>query len=77
MSHVIAILNEFLAARPDVPVVADTGDALFAAVDVRVNGIVAPRVLRDDGLRHSAALGRANREPDAGRSCSSATARFR
>jgi indolepyruvate decarboxylase len=57
VTHAIAILNEFLAARPDVPVVADTGDALFAAVDVRANEIMAPAYYATMGFAVPAALG--------------------
>jgi indolepyruvate decarboxylase len=57
VKHVIAILNEFLAARPDVPVVADTGDALFAAVDVRTNVFIAPAYYATMGFAVPAALG--------------------
>jgi indolepyruvate decarboxylase len=57
MTHVIAVLNEFLAARPDVPVVADTGDALFAAVDVRANEFIAPAYYSTMGFAVPAALG--------------------
>jgi indolepyruvate decarboxylase len=57
VKHVIAILNEFLAARPDVPVVADTGDALFAAVDVRANEFIAPAYYATMGFAVPAALG--------------------
>jgi indolepyruvate decarboxylase len=57
VSQAIAILNEFLAARPQVPVVADTGDALFAAVDVRANEIVAPAYYATMGFAVPAALG--------------------
>jgi len=55
--HAIAVLNEFLAVRPDVPVVADTGDALFAAVDVRANEFIAPAYYATMGFAVPAALG--------------------
>jgi indolepyruvate decarboxylase len=57
VAQAIAILNEFLAARPHVPVVADTGDALFAAVDVRANEFVAPAYYATMGFAVPAALG--------------------
>jgi indolepyruvate decarboxylase len=55
--HVIAILNEFLARHPDMPVVTDTGDCLFAAVDIRANEIVAPAFYATMGFGVPAALG--------------------
>src|SRR5262249_47657880 len=55
--HVIAVLNEFLEAHTDVPVVADTGDAMFASVDVRANEIVAPAFYATMGFSIPAALG--------------------
>ena len=57
VTHVIHVLNEFLAARTDVPVIADTGDALFAAVDVRANEFIAPAYYATMGFAVPAALG--------------------
>jgi len=55
--HVIAVLNEFLATHADVPIVADTGDALFASVDIRANEFVAPAYYATMGFSIPAALG--------------------
>jgi indolepyruvate decarboxylase len=55
--HVIAALNDFLAGHPDVPLVSDTGDCLFAAVDVRSNEIVAPAYYATMGFAVPASLG--------------------
>ena len=55
--HVIAVLNEFLEAHLNVPVVADTGDAMFASVDIRANEIVAPAYYATMGFSIPAALG--------------------
>jgi indolepyruvate decarboxylase len=55
--HVVFALNEFLAARPDTPVVVDTGDALFAAVDIRANEIVGPAYYATMGFAVPAGLG--------------------
>jgi indolepyruvate decarboxylase len=55
--HVIAALNAFLDKHPDVPLVSDTGDCLFAAVDVRSNEIVAPAYYATMGFAVPAALG--------------------
>jgi indolepyruvate decarboxylase len=55
--HVIAVLNEFLETHADVPLVADTGDAMFASVDVRANEIVAPAYYATMGFSIPAALG--------------------
>jgi len=55
--HVIHALNEFFADHLDVPLVSDTGDCLFAAVDVRSNEIVAPAYYATMGFAVPAALG--------------------
>jgi indolepyruvate decarboxylase len=55
--HLVFLLNEFLAARPETPVVVDTGDALFAAVDIRANEIVGPAYYATMGFAVPAALG--------------------
>lgn len=55
--HIIHALNEFLADHVDVPLVSDTGDCLFAAVDVRSNEIVAPAYYATMGFAVPAALG--------------------
>jgi indolepyruvate decarboxylase len=54
---VIAVLNEFVEAHPDVPLVSDTGDALFASVEIRSNEIVAPAYYATMGFAVPAALG--------------------
>jgi indolepyruvate decarboxylase len=55
--HVIAVLNDFLEAHHEVPIVADTGDAMFASVDIRANEIVAPAYYATMGFAIPAALG--------------------
>jgi len=55
--HIISVLNEFLSTHVDVPVVADTGDAMFASVDVRANEIMAPAYYATMGFSIPAALG--------------------
>jgi indolepyruvate decarboxylase len=55
--HMVFALNEFLATRPEMPVVVDTGDALFAAVDIRANEIVGPAYYATMGFAVPAALG--------------------
>ncbi len=55
--HVINVLNEFLASRPETPVVVDTGDCLFAAVDIRANEIIGPAYYATMGFAVPAALG--------------------
>jgi len=55
--HVVAELNEFLAGRPATPLVVDTGDSLFAAVDIRANEIVGPAFYGTMGFAVPAALG--------------------
>ena len=55
--HVIAALNEFLADAPRRAGRADTGDCLFAGVDIRANEIVAPAYYATMGFAVPAALG--------------------
>ena len=57
VAGVIDVLNEFADAHPDVPLVADTGDALFASVDIRMNECVAPAYYATMGFAVPAALG--------------------
>ncbi|HKT81226.1 MAG TPA: thiamine pyrophosphate-binding protein [Vicinamibacterales bacterium] len=57
VKHVISVVNEFLEAHPDVPLVADTGDCLFASVDIEANEIVAPAYYATMGFAVPAALG--------------------
>jgi indolepyruvate decarboxylase len=55
--HVIGVLNDFLSSHQDLPVVADTGDCLFASVDVCADEIVAPAYYATMGFAIPAALG--------------------
>ena len=57
MRHVINLLNEFFGDHPDMPLVADTGDALFATVDIRANQCIAPAYYGTMGFSIPAALG--------------------
>ena len=57
MPGVIAGLNTFFDRHPAVPLVADTGDSLFAAVDVRSDECVAPAYYATMGFAVPAALG--------------------
>lgn len=54
---VIDVLNEFVEAHPEVPLVSDTGDCLFASVEIRSNVIVAPAYYATMGFAVPAALG--------------------
>ena len=56
-SLVIDILNEFVEAHPEVPLVTDTGDCLFASVEIRSNVVVAPAYYATMGFAVPAALG--------------------
>ena len=49
--------NEFVGAHPEVPLVSDTGDCLFAAVEIRSNDCVAPAYYATMGFAIPAALG--------------------
>ena len=55
--HVIGVLNDFLSIHQDLPIVADTGDCLFASVDVCADEIVAPAYYATMGFAIPAALG--------------------
>jgi indolepyruvate decarboxylase len=57
MRHAINLLNEFVQEHDDMPLVADTGDALFATVDIRANQCVAPAYYGTMGFAVPASLG--------------------
>jgi indolepyruvate decarboxylase len=57
MRHVINLLNEFVREHDEMPLIADTGDALFATVDIRANECVAPAYYGTMGFAVPAALG--------------------
>jgi len=57
VARVIEAANEFVEAHPDVPLVSDTGDCLFAAVDIQSNDCVAPAYYATMGFAVPAALG--------------------
>ena len=53
----IHLVNQFLTQHPDIPVVADTGDCLFASVDIRANICVAPAYYATMGFAIPGAMG--------------------
>lgn len=55
--HLIHLVNQFLTQHPDIPVVADTGDCLFASVDIRANICVAPAYYATMGFAIPGAMG--------------------
>ncbi len=55
--RVIDLINEFVEEHPELPLVSDTGDCLFAAVDIRSNECVAPAYYATMGFAIPAALG--------------------
>ena len=55
--RLIEAANEFVEAHPEVPLVTDTGDCLFAAVEIRSNDCVAPAYYATMGFAIPAALG--------------------
>ena len=57
VGQVIDVLNDFLDEHPDVPLVCDTGDALFASVEIRSNEVMAPAYYATMGFAVPAALG--------------------
>ncbi len=54
---VIDVINEFVDDHPETPRVADTGDSLFASVEIRSNECVAPAYYATMGFAVPAALG--------------------
>jgi indolepyruvate decarboxylase len=57
VKHVINLMNEFVKDHPELPLIADTGDALFASVDIRANECIAPAYYGTMGFAIPAALG--------------------
>lgn len=57
IAGVIEAFNEFVDVHPDVPLVTDTGDCLFVAVEIRTNECVAPAYYATMGFAVPAALG--------------------
>jgi indolepyruvate decarboxylase len=55
--HAINLLNDFVREHDDLPLIADTGDALFASVDIRANQCIAPAYYGTMGFSIPAALG--------------------
>ena len=55
--HLIHILNEFVTRHPQMPIVSDTGDCLFASVDIRANICVGPAYYATMGFSVPGALG--------------------
>jgi len=55
--HLIHLVNEFLTQHPEMPVVSDTGDCLFASVDIRANICVAPAYYATMGFSIPGAIG--------------------
>jgi indolepyruvate decarboxylase len=70
---VIAVVNEFLETHPNVPVVADTGDAMFASVDIRATKSWRLRTTPRWDFRFRPRW-ECRSPPDAARSCWSAMA---
>lgn len=57
VARLIEAANEFVEDHPDVPLVSDTGDCLFAAVAIQSNDCVAPAYYATMGFAVPAALG--------------------
>ena len=55
--HVISLANRFFEQHPDMPLVADTGDALFASMDIRANEFISPAYYATMGFAVPAAMG--------------------
>jgi indolepyruvate decarboxylase len=56
-ARVIETAHEFVEARPELPLVSDTGDCRFAAVEIQSNDCVAPAYYATMGCAVPAALG--------------------
>jgi indolepyruvate decarboxylase len=56
-ARVIEAANEFVEAHPELPLVSDTGDCRFAAVEIQSNDCVAPAYYATMGFAVPAALG--------------------
>jgi indolepyruvate decarboxylase len=55
--QVIDTINSFIERHPEVPLVTDTGDCLFAAVEIQSNECVAPAYYATMGFAVPAAIG--------------------
>ncbi|MCI0627161.1 MAG: indolepyruvate/phenylpyruvate decarboxylase [Acidobacteria bacterium] len=55
--HVIHLLNNFVSSHTDFPVVCDTGDCLFASVDIRADVCVGPAYYATMGFAVPGAMG--------------------
>jgi indolepyruvate decarboxylase len=55
--HIIRELNAFLERHPEYPLVSDTGDCLFASVDIRANVCIGPAYYATMGFAVPAAMG--------------------
>ncbi|MFN8007591.1 MAG: indolepyruvate/phenylpyruvate decarboxylase [Terriglobia bacterium] len=57
VTHLIQVLNDFVDQHPELPLVADTGDCLFASVDIRSNQLIAPSFYGTMGFAVPAGMG--------------------
>ncbi len=55
--HLIHILNDFVSRYPEFPVVCDTGDSLFATVDIRADVCVGPAYYATMGFAVPGSIG--------------------
>lgn len=55
--HLIHVLNDFLSRHPEFPVVCDTGDSLFATVDIRADICVGPAYYATMGFAVPGSIG--------------------
>ena len=55
--HLIHILNDFVSRYPEFPVVCDTGDSLFATVDIRSDVCVGPAYYATMGFAVPGSIG--------------------
>ena len=55
--HLIHVLNDFVSGHSEFPLVCDTGDSLFAAVDIRANVCVGPAYYATMGFAVPGSIG--------------------
>ncbi|MBM3803244.1 MAG: indolepyruvate/phenylpyruvate decarboxylase [Acidimicrobiia bacterium] len=55
--HVIHVLNDFMSQHPDFPLVCDTGDSLFATVDIRADLCIGPAYYATMGFAVPGSMG--------------------
>jgi len=55
--HLIRVVNDFISQHPAFPVICDTGDSLFAAVDIRADVCIGPAYYATMGFAVPGSIG--------------------